>query len=208
LDIAPENKRIKQVNFLEWQPPKTKGKIHVIGNPPFGRQSSLCHKFINHAAKFADSISFILPISFKKQFNSSKIPTNFHLIKEILLPKEAFLKNNLTFALPTVFQIWQKGQTVRDIPKKLIPVNFAFVEKSQACLCVCRSGNAGYATTQLQGRKRSHYYFIKILNEVDASELVNMINKTWMMERDFNIGAPTINKQELTYYLNKILDFN
>jgi len=105
LDIAPENAQITRADFLEWLPPRISGKIHVIGNPPFGRQSSLCHKFIRHAATFADSISFILPISFKKQFNLSKIPVHFHLTKEIPLPRDAFFKRNFTFTLPTVFQI-------------------------------------------------------------------------------------------------------
>ena len=105
LDIAPEDKQIKQANFLDWRPPQIEGKIHVIGNPPFGRQSSKCHKFIEHAAGFADTISFILPISFKKDYNIAKIPANLHLMKEVLLPKNSFLKKNVTFALPTVFQI-------------------------------------------------------------------------------------------------------
>jgi len=105
LDIAPENKQIKQANFLEWQPPKIKGKIHVIGNPPFGKQSSLCLKFIKHAAKFADSVSFILPQSFKKQSLISKIPKNFHLVKEIVIEKNAFTFGGKSFDLPTVFQV-------------------------------------------------------------------------------------------------------
>ena len=77
LDVAPEDKQIKQANFLDWRPPKIKGKIHVIGNPPFGRQSSKCHKFIEHAAGFADTISFILPISFKKIIISQKFPRTY-----------------------------------------------------------------------------------------------------------------------------------
>jgi len=86
-----------------------------------------------------------------------------------------------------------------------LPENFAFVEKSEASLCVCRSGNAGHATTLLKGKKKSHYYFIKLLTGKDVQEFVNTINKTSIVERDFNIGPPTINKQELTYYLNKLL---
>lgn len=135
----------------------------------------------------------------------SKIPANFHLLKEILLPEDAFLEDNSSFTLPTVFQIWEKRQALRGISKKLIPQNFSFVEKSQACLCVCRTGNAGYATILLQDKKQSHHYFIKILNGKDAQELVNIINRTSIIERDFTIGAPSISKQELTYYLNKIL---
>jgi len=105
LDIASENKQIIQANFLEWQPPKIKGKIHVVGNPPFGKQSSLCLKFIKHAAKFADSVSFILPRSFKKQSLISKIPKNFHLVKQLVIEKNAFTFLGKSFDLPTVFQV-------------------------------------------------------------------------------------------------------
>jgi len=52
IDIAPENSKISSLNFLEWTPPLVSGKIHVIGNPPFGRQSSVCHKFIRHGGGF------------------------------------------------------------------------------------------------------------------------------------------------------------
>ena len=42
-DIAPEHPNIIQQNYLEYKPLVT-GKIHVIGNPPFGRQSSSNNK--------------------------------------------------------------------------------------------------------------------------------------------------------------------
>ena len=105
IDIAPENEQVKQYDFLAWKPTNTIGKIHVIGNPPFGKQSSLCLKFIKHAAKFADSISFILPLSFKKQHLLSKIPKNFHMLHETIIEKNAFTYNGVNFKLPTVFQI-------------------------------------------------------------------------------------------------------
>jgi hypothetical protein len=122
-----------------------------------------------------------------------------------LLPRDAFFKGNLSFALPTVFQTWQRKQTPRNLPKKITPQYFEFVEKSQACFCVCRSGNAGHATISLQDKKKSHYYFIKLLNGKNVQDLVNEINKTSIIERDFNIGTPSINKQELTYYINKLI---
>jgi hypothetical protein len=209
LDIAPENGQIKQANFLEWQPPKTMGKIHVIGNPPFGRHSAMCFKFIDHASKFADSISFILPISFKKESKTSRIPANFHLISEFLLPKRAFLRDGQPVPVPTVFQVWQKRRTLRKMPKKNTPEGFEFVKKSQACLCIRRTagstGNAGYATTQLKDKEQNRHFFIKVLNGVALPELVGKINKTSMVERDFCLGVPSINRQELTHYLNGIL---
>lgn len=105
LDVMPENSAIKKIDFLSWKPPRVTGKIHIIGNPPFGRQSSLCHQFIKHSSLFADSISFILPISFKKRSNLGKIPTKFHLAEEILLPLDSFSVGNFTHKIPAVFQV-------------------------------------------------------------------------------------------------------
>jgi len=105
LDIAPENNQIIQTNFLNWKPPAVNGKIHLIGNPPFGRQSSTAIKFIKHCGTFADSFSFILPISFKKQFNISKIPKKFHLVFERTLELNSFVKDGLESSVPTIFQL-------------------------------------------------------------------------------------------------------
>ena len=74
-DLIPEHNEIVQQDFLildinEIQ--KTYHKIHIIGNPPFGRQSSLAIQFIKKSCQFCDSISFILPKSLKK--NSLKFP--------------------------------------------------------------------------------------------------------------------------------------
>ena len=67
-DIAPEKEYIEKQDYLELDISKmTSTTYHVIGNPPFGRQSSLAKKFIKKTCKYASSISFILPKSFKKE---------------------------------------------------------------------------------------------------------------------------------------------
>ena len=68
-DIEPENKEIIKQDYLLYDYSNIKkayNKIHIIGNPPFGRQSSLAIKFIKKSCEFCDSVSFILPKSFKK----------------------------------------------------------------------------------------------------------------------------------------------
>ncbi len=67
-DIEPENNEIIKQDFLHYSHNNynNNNKIHIIGNPPFGRQSSLAIKFIKKSCEFCDSISFILPKSFKK----------------------------------------------------------------------------------------------------------------------------------------------
>ncbi len=71
-DILPEHDDIEQQDYLLLTHSKinvlhehhSEIKIHVIGNPPFGRQSSIANKFIKKSCEFCDTISFILPRSF------------------------------------------------------------------------------------------------------------------------------------------------
>ena len=76
-DLEPENKEIIKQDYLLFDYKDLTNKfnnIHIIGNPPFGRQSSLAIKFIKKSCEFCDSISFILPKSFKKD----SLKKNFH----------------------------------------------------------------------------------------------------------------------------------
>ena len=57
--------------------------IHIIGNPPFGRQSSLAIKFIKKSCEFCDTLSFILPKSFKKESLKKHFPFDLRYDKKI-----------------------------------------------------------------------------------------------------------------------------
>lgn len=61
-DLEPDNDEIIKQDYLQYNYSIIKenfNKIHIIGNPPFGRQSSLAIKFIKKSCEFCDSISFI-----------------------------------------------------------------------------------------------------------------------------------------------------
>ena len=64
-DLAPENENIKQQDFFDFS--VKRGNILVFGNPPFGRQSSLAIKFINHAATFAKTVAFSGQVCYNNQ---------------------------------------------------------------------------------------------------------------------------------------------
>ena len=98
---------MKAIDFLKLDYLKFSNKnVHIVGNPPFGRQSSLAIKFIRYSALFSKSISFILPKSFKKDSLQNKVPLNFHLLCQVDLPKNSFLVNEKEHDVPCVFQIW------------------------------------------------------------------------------------------------------
>ena len=118
IDIEPENLQITKTDFLEYSPVIGESSIHVIGNPPFGRQSSLAIKFIKHACVFANTVAFILPKSFKKDSMRRHFPLNYHTIAEVDIPKNSFIVNGEPHDVPCVFQIWEKIDILRELVKR------------------------------------------------------------------------------------------
>jgi hypothetical protein len=114
IDISPEHEDIIKQDFLTYSPPSNIGKILVVGNPPFGRVSSLAIKFFNHASKWADVIAFIIPRTFRRVSVHNKLNTNFHLVFDEEIPMEP-----CSFSPPMMvkccFQIWEKQETKRPI---------------------------------------------------------------------------------------------
>jgi hypothetical protein len=66
--------------------PKENKKYLIIGNPPFGKSSSIAIKFFNKAALFSECIAFILPRTFKRISIQNRLDLNFSLIYTKDLP--------------------------------------------------------------------------------------------------------------------------
>lgn len=113
IDISPEHDTIVKQDFLTYKP-ESNQRILVVGNPPFGKISSLAIKFFNHAAKFGQTISFIIPRTFRRISVQNKLDLNFHLIhdEEISLKPCAF---SPPIMAKCCFQIWEK-KDVKRIP--------------------------------------------------------------------------------------------
>jgi predicted RNA methylase len=119
VDIYPEHDDIIKQDFLTYSPPKGRGKILVVGNPPFGRVSSLAIKFFNHASKWADVIAFIVPRTFRRVSVHNKLNRNFHLLldEEIPMTPCAFQPPMMA---KCCFQIWEKKRIQRPITELAI----------------------------------------------------------------------------------------
>ena len=115
LDISPEHQDIEKQDFFEYQPEKTNVNKHilVIGNPPFGRVSSLAIKFFNHAAEWATVIAFIVPRTFRKISVQNKLHEKFKLVYDEEVPTKP-----CCFTPPMMvkccFQIWEKTTDTRE----------------------------------------------------------------------------------------------
>ena len=99
-DIEPDHESIDKKDYLDYnidyETRLMHPKIHVIGNPPFGRQSTYAIKFIKKSVEFCDSISFILPRSFKKDSMKNHFPLDFHLVLEKDVPDDSFIVDGKT----------------------------------------------------------------------------------------------------------------
>ena len=209
LDIEPDNEEIKKQDYLLYDYDSIKNdfnKIHIIGNPPFGRQSSLANRFIKKSCEFCDSISFILPKSYKKDSLKKIFPLNFHLIFEIDLPEKSFLVDGLEYNVPCIFQIWEKNINNRIVNEKKEPLNFVFVKKTEnPDISFRRVGvNAGLIDIKIDEKNIQSHYFIKFTN---GKSINDNINKLSIINYEFNntVGPRSISKQELIVKFNPLL---
>ncbi len=206
-DLAPEHSEIIQQDYLEYTHIRSsRGKIHVIGNPPFGRQSSLAISFIKKSCQFCDSISFILPKSFKKNSLMRHFPPNFHIRFETDLPDKSFVVDGKEHDVPCVFQIWEKTTDMRPTIIKMEPRNFTFVDKTDhPDIAFRRVGvNAGNISTDINDKSIQSHYFIKFANNIDKSKIINVLSHTHF-DANNTVGPKSISKQELIAKYNPFL---
>ena len=128
IDIAPEwgdgekgdgctdAPTLLTMDFFDYRPPADKKCVLVIGNPPFGKVSSLAIQFFNHAAKWAKVIAFIVPRTFRRPSVQNRLHRDFHLVHDEDVPTKP-----CCFTPPMMvkccFQIWENrgGGAERDL---------------------------------------------------------------------------------------------
>ncbi|MCY4419543.1 MAG: hypothetical protein OXB93_06840 [Cytophagales bacterium] len=110
LDIEPQGESIMRRDYLTWLPKK--GKYIVIGNPPFGLRGHLALQFINHSAKFADVVAFILPPLFNSDGKGSpykRVHPQYKLAYCSKLDPNSFVyPNHQPVQVQAIFQVWTK----------------------------------------------------------------------------------------------------
>ncbi len=214
IDLEPATSGITKKNFFDFKPTETKNVL-TIGNPPFGKNSSTAVKFFNHAANFSDCIAFILPRTFRKPSVINRLHRSFHLVEQRLLPLESFYTpSGESYRVPTVFQIWEKKKTERDIIRTLSKhQDFEFIpigkpvneeQKKLQCdksdFCVRRVGGAAgkiYKDYNVKYRDWKSHYYIK-QNYRDVEYIMSKIKWDDNESPKYDTaGNPSISKHEL-----------
>lgn len=211
-DIEPENDEIARQDFLqleinEYEFKQNYNNIHIIGNPPFGRQSAIAIKFIKKCCKFANTISFILPKSFKKKSMQKYFSKFFQLSYSIDLDSNSFLVNSVETDVPCVFQIWKLSNEQRVQTVRIEPDKFKFVKINESPdISFRRVGvNAGTIDKNIDGKSIQSHYFIKFTNEKTTNENIELLQN---LNFDFNntVGPKSISKPELIEKFDKLFN--
>ncbi len=206
IDIDSERNDILRYDFLKWTPNLNMNYV-ILGNPPFGKNSSKALNFLNYSAEFCQFIGFILPKTFMKPIWQDKINCKISLLAELDLPNNCFNFQGELTNVPTIFQIWQKTTTPRykKISKLLNHQDFDFVDSVNADFAFQRVG-ARAGLVSIEGLKKSpnSHYFIKIINTTrPVHEILKNIN--WSEIKFRTAGNPSIGKHELICEYNKYL---
>ena len=233
-DIEPKKDYIIKQDFLilDIQRYKNIGKkIYCIGNPPFGRQSSLARQFIKKLTTFCDVIGFILPKSFRKESFKSTFPLCYHLEKEFDINEKAFIINGKEHNVPCIFQIWVRKDNDRYVKPKENPEGFHWVKKPEVIqtginekgkpikkhvfeeepdFAVLRAGGGDscgrISEEYLDGVKcyEQAWLFIKLDEKYDKTKFKEEYKKIDFKD-DSNVGMKSINKGKFNEEINKIL---
>jgi len=207
IDIDPDNCEIVKKDYLtlDTLPLTSRYKrIHVIGNPPFGRQSSLAIKFIKKSCEFSESVSFILPKSFRKESMQKHFPPHFHLLHEMDMPTHSFSIDGKSHNVPCVFQIWHRRNEPREKIARPTPQGYRFVKKEQdPHISLRRVGsNTGTISKEIFTKNPQTHYFIQFLNQLDTERNISDLKQVSFTENN-TAGPKSISKPEVMREFNK-----
>lgn len=200
-DLEPKRAYINTADFLALDLNFLKNeKVFTIGNPPFGKNSSLAIKFFNKAAAISDFIAFIVPKTFKKVSVTNKLDMGFTKVYEFEIPLDSFVFNGVAYAVPCVFQVWKKSAIKRKkIETKSTSALFEFVDRNSSDFAIRRVGGlAGKVIEDFEAYQDSSHYFIKakVGKEFLKTQLENLY-PSFNTQAKNSAGNPSLSKHEL-----------
>jgi hypothetical protein len=229
LDIAPEDDRIQQQDFLTFETDQR--HFITIGNPPFGNRSKLAIDFFNKASHHSDVIAFIVPVSFMKWSVQKNLNVHFSLHSYLYLEPESFSANGEPYSVRTVFQIWVRRGSVYDNNNDLrlvkqppishpdfqiwqynaTPEAVKYIDEDWK-YAVRRQGYYDYneiftreeydfIKDKMTGTKKQQFFFIKPLTE-EAEKLILNMDFNALAER--NTATPGFGKGDFVSYYTEL----
>lgn len=203
LDLDPHHPGVAQGDFLNWQPEASGDERPwiVVGNPPFGKNSSLAIKFFNQAATFARQIAFIVPRTFEKHSVQNRLNPGFHLAYEEVLPVDSFEFEGNAYGVPCVFQIWEKQDEARSRHQApLTHLDFAYTTREEADFAFQRVGVRAGAVKDMPNDRLAapSHHFIRVLDRSAVAQVrARLTAIDWDAVKHRTAGNPSISKAEI-----------
>ncbi|TKD52154.1 SAM-dependent methyltransferase [Sphingomonas baiyangensis] len=190
-DVDPKYPGLATADFLTVELPRDRPAA-IIGNPPFGKNASMAVRFFKHAARQSNVIALILPRTFRKASIENRLDRDFHLVREELVPDDAFLFRSKPYNVPAIFQIWERRPEKRELREvELQHPDFDFATVHLADFAIQRVGaRAGRVHRDFNVSPSSHY-FIRgdvehIMVQLDFSAVTGNV-----------AGNPSLSKSEI-----------
>jgi hypothetical protein len=213
VDLDPRHPWILKVDYLEWDVPTLPSPCLVIGNPPFGKNSSLAIEFFNKSAAFADTIAFILPRTFRKGSVIDRLDRNFHLVHERILPIDSFhTPDGVARSVTTCFQVWKRGDAIRK-PLSRGPSthpDWDWLKTSIGATHAIRrvGASAGKMIPLTSAAPASHFFIKSNVDDLDV-RWDKLWNECWREEKALNAkwdvaGNPSLTKDEIVHYYSSL----
>lgn len=202
LDLDPKAPGVAEQDFLEWVAPQEPWV--VLGNPPFGKNSSLAVKFFNQAATFASVIAFIVPRTFEKNSLKKRLSLDFDLVKEVPIDPLSFWFEGERIPVPCVFQIWRKLPAGTQRVLESLPTthsDFTFQPRPEGSSFAFQRVGAAAGKTKWLNEKSiappSHYFLVP-QNGLSGEELKSRLDSLdWTDIKFRTAGNPSIGRAEL-----------
>lgn len=109
MDIDPKGDNVLRRDYLEWEP-ATDGlagrKILFIQNGPFGKASSLAHKFTAHSMRHGTVVAEIVPRGLRSPHFVDSLQKNWRLAFDEDLPNDTFLRDGAEITAPCCLRVW------------------------------------------------------------------------------------------------------
>jgi Eco57I restriction-modification methylase len=167
----------------------------VIGNPPYGKNSSLAVKILNKCCDLTDTIHFVLPRTFRKTSILNRVDPRLSLVQDITVPDNEFPDSIIPCR-----QVRIKQDRYRTpIAVQTSHEDLEFTTKQRANVCVGRVGGGPCGKVFVDGFERrsiNSHYFIRAKDQSVIDRLLGLSEK-FRQAASQTVGVPSLSKDEL-----------
>jgi hypothetical protein len=175
----------------------------VIGNPPYGKNSSLAVKFLNKASELSDNVHMVLPRTFRKPSIINRLNPKLHLVSDVDVDDSAFRDS-----IVACVQKWEVREEEREkIQTYTTHKDFTFCKKEEADICLGRVGGgpSGKIFDEWENRSVNSHYFLKVSSPQVIKNL-RSLSKEFRSAALQTVGCPSLSKDDCVKVYSKHFD--